>query len=98
MKLYTDDNGNLTQVIPVLHDNTLTLDGSGGGAQSDVIDPQKDRMVRIATVARIYVAFGQNPRAGRDTIMMPPNTVERSVIPAGFKIAVSEGSANITIL
>jgi len=97
MKLFTDLNGNVTNIIPLNARETFILDGTEVPAQSEVIDGDVDRLVRVVTKVSTNIDIAPTPRAKPDTILIPGGHVEWFLVPAGHKISVLGGLVNITV-
>lgn len=93
-----DENYN---AVPVMHPRAISikLDGTSASVASDVISASENKVVRIAAIDQIWVAFGAAPTAVADTCMlMFTESSESFTIYAGEKIAVLGGVANLTIM
>lgn len=97
MKLFTDLNGNVTNIIPLNARETFILDGTEAAVQSEVIDGDVDRLVRVVTKVSTNIDIATTPRAQPDTILIPGGHVEWFLVPAGHKISVLGGLVNITV-
>lgn len=96
-KMMIDINGSL---MPVMRMGTsVDVDGTSASAQSSVIDASADSVVRIvANGSDIRVLTGTDPTALDTSMLIPADSWDYIRVPAGHKVAVKGGNANIMVL
>jgi hypothetical protein len=89
----TDKNGQSIQAL--LPGETTSVDGTSASTQSAALAA---KVIRIAGISDLRLAFGSNPTATTTSMLLPAGGVEYFRFLPGEKVAVLGGLANITIM
>lgn len=95
-----DINGRSTRVYPI--GTSADLDGSSASDASGVLDADHPTIVQITpydcTAGHCRVAIAATPVADANSMLLPDLYVYHTVVPAGHKVAVLGGKANIVCI
>lgn len=75
----------------------------GAAADTGVIDPDKDSLVRIITTKDAYCDIGVAAAATNQQMILPAGSIEYFVVPAGavvsfLELAAGAGDARVTVM
>lgn len=95
-KLMSDINGNMMPIAGL--GASQDVDGTSASAASTVIDANHDSAVRISAVTTVRFLVGASPTAVATSVYLSSGMIDYVRVPAGQKIAVLGGKANIVVL
>lgn len=77
---------------------SIDVDGTSASAQSGVFDADGITIIRLSAVTACRILIGTDPTALATSTYVAAGMIDYFPVPAGQKIAVFGGKANMTVL
>lgn len=100
MKLFTDIQGNVMQVLgySTAANAFIEIDGTAASVATTNAISAKDEVVMLCSTSNVRIAFGATPVAIATGILLPAGAMITVHVRAGHKIAVLGGKLSIAIM